>query len=114
MHPIKKAYKYAKAQNLIHEGQNWYIEAHNFAFILSQTYQINLDKVCAVISALSPAVSWDQNKKDAKALCQLFDLNLHNENVYQYHNFSTYGQNVQKAVNILNSDKSPIEFFPAQ
>lgn len=110
MNPIKKVFRYAVKNGLLTEGKNWYIEAHNFAFILSQTYQINLDKVCGIVAALSPGVTWEQNKRDAEVLAQAYDLNLHNE-VRDHHYFSTYGQNVMKAIDILNSDFPPINFF---
>lgn len=92
-----KIYKSVSKQG-INKGLNWYSNANSFAGYLSDKYKVDFNKVCAVISALSPACNWSQNKKDAEKMivCFAYDLN------YQEFNFSTYGQNVAKAWNILS------------
>lgn len=110
MNPIIKAYRYAQKNRLINQGKNWYKHANKLAQNLCLQYRISLDKCAGVISALSPGVTWEQNQTDATMLCQLYDLNLHND-AFTHHRFSTYSRNVLKAVEILNSDKKPIEYF---
>lgn len=110
MSPIIKAYKYAQKNRLVKRGKDWYKEAFKFALYLSNTYHISTDKSCAIIAALSPGITWEQNKKDAEELARMYDLNLHNEAMTHYY-FSTYSHNVLKAIEILNADKEPIEFF---
>lgn len=83
---ILNAYELCSEQD-IKEGKNWYRNANFFACELSQQFPFNLDNVCAVISALSPACSWEVNKRDA------FNL-LNNTEGYK---FSSYGANVAKA-----------------
>jgi hypothetical protein len=82
----------------INENKNWYKKANLYAQYLSNEFMVDFNKVCAVISALSPACNWVQNKKDAKAMivCYVHDLD------YADFNFSTYGANVAKVWNILN------------
>lgn len=109
MHPIKKALRYASKHKL-NKAKNWYLSANDFAKDLSNKYRISLDKCCGVIAALSPAITWEQNKTDAEVLAQLYDLNLHNEAI-DNHRFSTYPRNILKAVDILNADKPPINYF---
>lgn len=81
----------------ISQNSGWYNKASIYANYLSNKFCVDYDKVCAVISALSPACSWAQNKKDAEKMifCYANDLN------YANFNFSTYGANVGKAWNIL-------------
>lgn len=91
----------------IEHGMQWYKKANKFADHLSNQFQVDFNKVCAVISALSPACNWGQNKKDAKMMLICYINNLN----YADFNFSTYGPNVAKAWNILNSTNEPIDFF---
>jgi len=86
---------------------NWYNKANNYANYLSTRYKVDFNKVCAVISALSPACKWEVNKKDAEKLILCYVLN---DNFTNY-NISTYSANIVKAWNILVSTKNPIEFF---
>ena len=57
-----------KHKDTLLRGLTWYYEAHLFASLLSQRYNIGITKVAHVISALSPAVSWEKNKQDAQNL----------------------------------------------
>lgn len=110
MHNIKKALRYANKQGLTARSKNWYTEANLFAQELSTKYRISLDKICGIIAGLSPAISWEQNKKDAEILALLYDLNLHNE-ALEHHRFSTYARNVLKCIDILNRDAEVIQAF---
>jgi hypothetical protein len=85
-------------------GQNWYIEANNFARELSKKYDVSLIKVAAIISALSPSVSWKVNKIDAELL-----IKAGKRNPTGSRKFSTYGQNVVKAIDILRAKDSEVE-----
>ena len=44
-------------------GANWYPEAREFAVDLSIRYNISVKAVAHVIAALSPNITWDQNKR---------------------------------------------------
>lgn len=50
------------------DGSEWYSNAHNFAVELSEQYDTPLLCVCGILSALSPGVQWDSNKKQAENL----------------------------------------------
>jgi hypothetical protein len=109
MNYLLKAFKEVDKSTL-NKGLNWYNNANRYAEYLSNTYKIDFDKVCAIISALSPACSWEVNKRDAEkmVLCYVWDLD------YSYFNFSTYGTNVVKAWNILKykgSERIEDKFF---
>lgn len=78
-------------------GRTWYSDAHAFAEAVAERTGLPLYKICGVIAALSPAVYWELNKRQAEALCvayvdggDLLDVAA-----------STYGRQVRKAVCIL-------------
>lgn len=106
MNTLKKAYKQL-SKNQVNNSKQWYIKASNFANYLSKKYSVSYDKTCAVIAALSPACNWNQNKRDAELLIICF---VTGANISDFA-FSTYGPNVVKALNILNSNKNPESFF---
>ncbi len=89
-----------------YQGLMWYSTAHQFAKELAKQYKLPLETVTSVISVLSPAVVWDINKRDAKALIK----------AYYSRGFlgatattvSTYNQNKRKAISIL-LNKSELE-----
>lgn len=81
-------------------SRNWYIEANQFCIQLSQDFEISIDKVAGILSALSPGVNWPTNKRDAIYLIQ-----AHSGMKVGLHRFSTYGRNVQKAAAIFNGKK---------
>lgn len=83
-------------------GISWYFEAHNFCADLSKRYNVPLANVCAVVSALSPATNWEQNKRDAVRLIQ-----------GKEGGYVTYGQNVIKAKIALKTD-NPGNLFSMQ
>lgn len=93
---LEKVFKSIKKSE-INQNKNWYKTASIYANYLSNKFCIDYDKICGVISALSPACSWSQNKKDTEKMifCYANDLN------YNDFNFSTYGANVGKAWSIL-------------
>ncbi len=62
---VNKIIKIFKQSNL--DGLNWYPEANEFAQILSNKFNVELIKVCGIISALSPLKSWDENKRIAES-----------------------------------------------
>lgn len=86
-------------------GLNWYREAHDFCVKVAEKYCLPLNKVCGVVSALSPGTNWEQNKKDSVNLIESF---LGSERKFK---FTTYGQNVVKAFRILRETASPETFF---
>lgn len=71
----------------IEAGLVWYEEAHNYAKSLG----VPIANAAAVISALSPACSWETNKRDAKAMVEK----------RKGYRFSSYGPNVAKAQRCL-------------
>lgn len=91
-------------------GFNWYKIANNEAKKLAKKYSHKLfnpfvsdiEIVCGIIAALSPACAWQQNLIDAESVLK----NGKNAKV------CTYGQNLKKAINILNSKtESPLHFL---
>jgi len=91
-------------------GMNWYLEAHKFALRLASTYGIGVDKAAGVISALSPMITWEQNKIDAEILISGWSAGVYVHDQNRVHNFSTYSKNVNKAEQILFTDQ-PVENF---
>lgn len=82
----------------IEKGLNWYIEANSFAKELSLRSEFNtIDTIAQIISCLSPAVSWELNKKDAT------NLILSGGSIQTV--VSTYGFNKAKAIRILGGEE---------
>lgn len=50
------------------EGLSWYLDAHNVAANLSNTYGIPVWTVAGIIAALSPMNGWENNKRKAAQL----------------------------------------------
>lgn len=65
MNKIKQTLELATPEQ-IEEGKKWYREAHDYAVDLSEEFGIELNKVCGVISCLSPLKHWETNKKIAR------------------------------------------------
>lgn len=73
------------------DSVHWYREAHVFLKGLSKEYGVSLDIVCQVCSALSPAVSWEVNKRDTETILREGSKGV----------VSTYGANKKKSLDIL-------------
>ena len=88
------------------EGLEWYQQAHEFCKQVSLKYNVELPKVCGILSALSPATNWEANKRDCINLIKV------NGNAYsKQFKFTTYGQNVLKAQDIFRSVINPDNAF---
>lgn len=46
------------------EGMKWYTDAHDFAQMVAETYDLTVKQVSQLISLLSPQKKWEQNKAD--------------------------------------------------
>lgn len=90
-------YKQAEFSH-IKAGMRWYKEASDFARSLSSSHGIDYAKACGVISALSPANEWENNKREAEAICFAYANDLD----YTIQNFRTYLNNVGKAISIIS------------
>lgn len=107
MKTLEKIYN-SIPENTVKVAKDWYTEAHNFAADLSETYKIGFDRVCGVISALSPANNWNNNKREAENLIVCFISG----GDWRLIPFRTYSINVAKAWDILtNHSKSTEDFF---
>ncbi|MCX7429376.1 MAG: hypothetical protein NTW96_27600 [Planctomycetia bacterium] len=79
------------------DGLAWYRAAREFCNLLSETYGVPLVRVCGVVAALSPAVYWALNKRQAEALIQAYVDQEDPAGVA----VSTYGSQAAKAREIL-------------
>lgn len=80
----------------IDSGMVWYKTANKIVRHISTTHNIDVNIVAEVMSALSPAVKWEQNIKDTF-------------NVIKYGNEAkvvTYSSNKNKAIKIMNKETS--------
>ena len=84
----------------IKKGLIWYENANKEANIIAKKYNLDIYKVCQVISALSPRNKWAQNIKDSDKLCEAFCLGLHPLDI----KVCTFHTNKFKAFNILASN----------
>lgn len=74
--------------------KRWYREARGFCKELASIHDLPVRNVAAIVSALSPSVSWDLNKRDAINFVRTRGQT----------NVSTYGNQARKARLLLNPD----------
>lgn len=48
------------------EGKEWYPNGHEYCKSLSKEFNVDIDKVCGIVSALSPMKSWPVNMRIAR------------------------------------------------
>lgn len=77
-------------------GINWYVDANLFCRKVAEKYDKPLRTVCAVMSALSPATNYEQNKADLIGL-------ISGKKGYKC---GTYGPNVAKAREIIRTNEA--------
>lgn len=66
---VLAVYNGASADN-IRSGLSWYLDAHNYANLLSMNYDVSLAQAAGIIAALSPMNGWENNKRKAAQLIQ--------------------------------------------
>ena len=92
------------------DGADWYFKANEFAKQVAERYNVPLPVVCGVLSALSPSVAWEINKRDAVKMVELW---VNDFDRFPNYRFSTYSQNVIKAWEILKGNLNPdLAFHP--
>ncbi len=89
----------------LRDGLAWYQTANSFCQSLAGKYALDCSKVCAILSALSPATNYEQNKKDTEGLIRLLTGRI------QSYTCTTYGPNVRKARAIFEANDNYIQFF---
>lgn len=82
------------------DGKSWYANANTFAHEVSAATNTTLNQVVGVIAALSPSVYWDQNRRQAQALCQ---AHANSGNLLDVV-VTTYGRQARKARRILEEN----------
>ena len=82
-------------------GVNWYQQAYSIAQRIGNEYDLNAEVVAAVIAALSPNNKWERNCKDAENVIAAYMLGGVDDALAV--KVCTYGKNLAKAVDILNS-----------
>lgn len=97
---IKACYIRAN-RDVISRGLNWYQHAHVFCKEVAHNTGLKVETVAMVVSALSPAVSWELNKIQAEQMCNAFRDGLPLDTVTT----STYENNRLKAWDILHGKK---------
>ena len=98
---IKACYIRAN-RDVLKRGLNWYKQANVFCKEVAHNTGLKVETVAMVVSALSPAVSWELNKIQAEEMCNAFRDGLSLETVTT----STYENNRFKAWDILQGKKT--------
>lgn len=88
-------------RDVLKRGLNWYKEANTFCKEVAHNTNLKVETVAMVVSALSPAVSWELNKIQAEQMCNAFRDGLPLDTVTT----STYENNRLKAWDILHGKK---------
>ena len=83
------------------QGNQWYSTAYEVCHRISLAYSVNTECVAAVVAALSPNNKWERNIKDAENVIAAYMLGDVNDALNV--KVCTYGRNLAKAVDILNS-----------
>jgi len=86
----------------VRTNRGWYNEAHQFAQRIAEKYSMETFVVAGIISAISPAVNWEQNKLDAEAFISTFNRTSNVPGGV----CTTYRNNVLKALKIAETDVS--------
>jgi hypothetical protein len=102
----EKLYQKANSDQF-RRGMTWYKNCSDQLDILANRYKVDYKKVAAMFAALSPAVSVERNFFEVELLLICLTTNEDFKNF----NFTTYGNNVQKAANIYFSKDEPDVFF---
>lgn len=89
-------------RDVLKRGLNWYKQGNTFCKEIAHNTGLTVDTVAMVVSALSPAVSWELNKIQAEQMCNAFRDGLPLETVTT----STYENNRLKAWDILHGKKT--------
>jgi len=84
-------------------GRVWYLDAHTFCKTLADDTGIDLTRVCAVLSVLSPQNMWDTNKRDCQNICQAHASGIDLASV----TVATYPAQKAKVIRILQADTIP-------
>lgn len=80
------------------EGMNWYQNAYEICVSLANKYDVTVDIVAGVISALSPNNKWNSNILDAEIMLRAYTHDID----YSQVKVSTYTINKDKAATILD------------
>jgi DNA-binding protein len=83
------------------QGKQWYLTAYEVCQRIALAYELNTECVAAVVAALSPNNKWERNIKDAENVCAAYMLGSVDDAMNV--KVCTYGKNLAKAVDILNS-----------
>ena len=96
-------------ENEKREGMEWYSEAHGFCASLAALNEIDLERVAAVVSVLSPRNKWSRNKLDAQTL---IEAKLAGRDMDSF-SVCTFTGNKRRAWELLGRGDSfdPDEFF---
>ena len=74
------------------DALSWYPRAHEYCWRLAKRYSVSLEVSVGVLAWLSPAVPWEQNKRDTDGL--LAD---------PFYKPTTYSPNVTHALEVINT-----------
>jgi hypothetical protein len=87
------------SQETLQEGLSWYFLANKNCKDISKRYKTPHKTVCQVMAILSPACSWEINKRDCKELVKAY----YRRGVIGAEGckVSTYGTNKRKAIAVL-------------
>ena len=85
----------------LRSGRNWYKLANRISKSIAKKYNLKIETVAGIISALSPGISWKQNIEDTLEL-----IEKENDAVV-----TTYNANRLKALDILFSDELDLDVY---
>lgn len=86
----------------INEGVVWYQKAHDFCKELSEEFEVEFNKVCGVVSALSPQKRWDLNKRIAREYL-MGKRNIHTKLQVSKCDWIMRGDNIEKCLGGLKT-----------
>ena len=84
---------------------DWYVEANNFCQYVSEHYELPLNKVIGIVSALSPRKSWELNKRVAVDLITKNEAGHMQVFVDKARDIRDNGNTDEEILSILNGTK---------
>ena len=90
----------------IEDGVAWYQKAHQFCKELSEEFGVEFNKVCGIVSALSPQKRWDLNKRIARDYL-MGKRNIHTKTQVSKCEWIMRGDNIEKCLGGLKT----VNFF---
>ena len=81
----------------VRQATSWYQDARRFTRQVAKNSGLDRYQVAAILSALSPANNWENNKTECMILCDFINRSYSLDDILREYRFRTYKNMVKKA-----------------